>query len=48
MKNISSIRFTLNALRIVVRLQQISYETDIKQLPSEIQRNLYSLYLNSL
>ena len=41
MQNMSSIRFTLNDLRVVVRLQQICYETEFKQLPPEIQRNLY-------
>ena len=48
MKDISSIRFTLNALRITcdfLRLHHITYDTDIKQSPTEIQR---ILYLNSL
>ena len=40
------IRFTLNGLRIVfVRLHHITYDTDTKQSPTEIQR---ILYLNSL
>ena len=43
MNEVSYIRFTLNALRIPVTctFTENSYETDIKQWPPEIQRNLY-------
>ena len=43
MNEVSYIRFTLNALRIPVTctFTENNNETDIKQWPPEIQRNLY-------